>query len=544
MKKTLFFTIALLLASCTARHVRPNDVIQPETENTGLQASYSDIAVALSRAVFKEQQLRCFIKQEALKKFGTDYDVFYPLLKDTEVSEKETFAAILNKYASEETPDLRRNYPPLLNIHCPNYFPVSQWDTANDSVVGIICNDVLYVNGEIVDTLDYTKIPAIRVLSLDDSEKITIARTTRANDPLRINDKYAFSDRIFAPHQSINLRSTTQYDSKNPRYDEEGLLPLSEIESHLINTYNLTKWKKQATRFWFNYGITSQYSTSVRIPQTPREDVHECLYRIKLNPTSFQSIREIAESKVSNNDTRIIDPECSRKTHPLSREDIFRRMLTGRTITINIRVFSLTKDGRQSTREMRIRATPEKLFNLAIHQGYRKPSFWKRSKYFYSLDIPKIKSKWFYPTDYGMDTRLFRWDLEKLPTSFYVSIFVENEDLPETEEVTETYQFNYMSKSGIGLKLGINPSGNTNFNLNFNQNNDQSYQKNYTTKYTLKRKFRNLGTTSIDYYKDYPIEEVLSNRTVVLGRVGTEAVEMSFIPMSQRFYNFMHVKNK
>ena len=478
MKKTLFFTIALLLASCTARHVSPNDVIQPETENTGLQASYSDIAVALSRAVFKEQQLRCFIKQEALKKFGTDYDVFYPLLKDTEVSEKETFAAILNKYASEETPDLRRNYPPLLNIHCPNYYPVSQWDIANDSVVGIICNDVLYVNGEIVDTLDYTKIPAIRVLSLDDSEKITIARTTRANDPLRINDKYAFSDRIFAPHQSINLRSTTQYDSKNPRYDEEGLLPLSEIESRLINAYNLTKWKKQATRLWFNYGITSQYSTSVRIPQTSREDVHECLYRIKLNSTSFQSIREITETENSKykKEYRILDPECSQKTHYLSREEIFRRMLTGRTITINIRVFSLTKDGRQSTREMRIRATPEMLFNLAIRQGYRKPSFWRRSKYFYSLDVLKIKSKWFYPTDYGMDTRLFRWDLEKLPTSFYVSIFVENEDLPETEEVTETYQFNYMSKSGIGLKLGINPSGNTNFN--FNHNNDQSYQKN------------------------------------------------------------------
>lgn len=83
------------MASCTKEYVKTIDEAEPQVILNDNERSLSDFAVILSKAINQEPELREFIRNEALKQFDKDHDVFYPFVKDAMVAGDKTFRDIL-----------------------------------------------------------------------------------------------------------------------------------------------------------------------------------------------------------------------------------------------------------------------------------------------------------------------------------------------------------------------------------------------------------------------------------------------------------------
>ena len=68
----------------------------------------------LSKATFNNQDVRKFLKEEAIKQFDKNYDVLYAKVKDYTIGDK-TFEEILTGYSSAEEMNAIFNAIPRLN---------------------------------------------------------------------------------------------------------------------------------------------------------------------------------------------------------------------------------------------------------------------------------------------------------------------------------------------------------------------------------------------------------------------------------------------
>lgn len=55
----------------------------------------------MSKAVSQRQDVRMFLKAQALKKFDNDFNVFYPFVKNEKIGER-TFKDVLSDYEKNE----------------------------------------------------------------------------------------------------------------------------------------------------------------------------------------------------------------------------------------------------------------------------------------------------------------------------------------------------------------------------------------------------------------------------------------------------------
>lgn len=91
----------------------------------------------LLQAMIDEEPVREFLKQEAVKMFNYDYDVFYPLVKDKPMANGKTLRETLLKY-SENPGELYEIEAalPLLTIFVPtlpeNSFSAQSWNTVTE----------------------------------------------------------------------------------------------------------------------------------------------------------------------------------------------------------------------------------------------------------------------------------------------------------------------------------------------------------------------------------------------------------------------------
>lgn len=139
------------------------------------QEAQKKFAKVLSKAISDNSALRSFIKEESLKQFDNDYDVFYPFVKHKIVSGKQTFREILLSYCENEG-DLKQieESSLLLNILVPDLslfggFNAEKWDITNNDVA-VVANDdadnTVYEDGEEIGSLSLSEIPAFLVWSL------------------------------------------------------------------------------------------------------------------------------------------------------------------------------------------------------------------------------------------------------------------------------------------------------------------------------------------------------------------------------------------
>lgn len=83
MRKFILLATAIsIIAGCSKNQLEPAASINdPEISETVIENAKKDFSVILSRAVSSDENLRVFIKENALKQFDMDYDVFYPYVR-------------------------------------------------------------------------------------------------------------------------------------------------------------------------------------------------------------------------------------------------------------------------------------------------------------------------------------------------------------------------------------------------------------------------------------------------------------------------------
>jgi hypothetical protein len=147
----------------------------------------------LSMAVSNHQEVRSFLKRQALEMINNDYDVFYPVVKDLSIygnnqksaSGGVTLRSTLLPYFEDESELIEiEQQLPLLTIFVPslpeNSFSAETWNTANEEENPVVAvrlstsNDVPMIdnfnNQEYV--VESELIPAYPVIVVKDNERI------------------------------------------------------------------------------------------------------------------------------------------------------------------------------------------------------------------------------------------------------------------------------------------------------------------------------------------------------------------------------------
>lgn len=208
--RLLSFVSVLLVAitlGCTQEFKPSNEIATVPQEENPLQC----FASILSRAVYYEPELRAFIKNNALKQFDRDYDVFYPFVKNSIVCDGQTFRDLLLKYDNANHLPLIEEKEPLLNILVPDWswvdeecFSVCNWDVANpDVLVTYECPGSLiplYGKGELLGSMQGNEFPSIPVLVVKRNERMVYQPTK--SGPLM----YDFDDPAYDGSQEVKTK--------------------------------------------------------------------------------------------------------------------------------------------------------------------------------------------------------------------------------------------------------------------------------------------------------------------------------------------------
>lgn len=456
------FSLGGLLTSCSTNDETYEKETQSTHESVTLKPKDAQIKFAeiLSKAVYNSQSLRKFLKEEAVEQFDNDYDIFYPLVKDKIVENGKSFKEILRFYSENQNDiDNIEETLPLLNILIPD---LSSYTNINAENLDITDNElpvcvsnagqksVLFVGGDSIAKLDLQEVPAFHILVVKNNERVTLGNSTALRSTNTMG-KYQFIDDVY--DKTKNKPITNDLRSSTDAFPQTDYLM-----SHQIDPKVRDAWKYfQGTpyqRDYIYYGLTP----------TKKEGkldiaMEECLYRFMINPNIYYRIADQTE------DPRIKKEDTSNEKSELPREEIIRRLWTEGSFEITIDVFTGSKGAKEVStldkQRLRYPAKPDQLFDIQISKSKRHKTMFRRTKYTYWIEADNLGTKWFYPAQFSLPSRIDKWNLETQSLERYVSIFEhdEQEKITEKVESSTTYTHNFKwsgegSYSGIKTSLG------------------------------------------------------------------------------------------
>lgn len=545
MKKNLLIFATLLIGglffnSCT----NEDDYVSTPSETNSLtcssmdkQAGMARFSEILSKAAYEKKEVRDFLKSQALEKFDNGYNVFYSLVKDKKVDESQSLKEILESYAKDnkELSDIEAAVP-LLNIHLPEIadLKVSDIDT-NDEEIPVLYSNNFYLNGEVVHTLAEDEIPGFAVFVIDESGSVQKKQgaTVRSNSELSINNEYEFVDPAFSPSFVAKATARTSgYETLSEKYLREGLVPKDDIDPELLKAYQNSLSNLRATRSMMYYGMATPNQT----PNTMRSDVKDCIFRFKIAGDAFERLESIA---TDNGNKPLFNGSTSNKKSPLSREEVLKRLLTGRAFCFMFRIEGIINGATVVSEGMKVYVTPEKLFNLYINESRRHSTAFRHSKYTYSINKNNIQEKWFYPMDHGHDTRLNSWDIAYQPIEKKVVAYLVDPNDGQTKNITEKYTVTYVTNNELGANISGKIKEIINIGINGKVNSSTTTTKEVTTTYTVNYKNERLDEFQFNFFNDYPIERTSPNgKYIVPIRKGKGIIETSILPVTNSFFTY------
>jgi hypothetical protein len=260
MKKLLVPSLIVLLAflnSCSdenqIRKKAEYNLLSIENE-TAYKRSF---AVALSKAIVSDKNVRDFLRQEALQMFDGDYDVLYGLVKNKEMENGKTLEETLSAQF-ESIEDLKKIEAalPLLTVFVPTLpegsFSAEQWETSSQipfvSMRLSSTNDIPTITPEGKEfVMDADVIPAFPVIVIKDNERMQYNGQPGYGD-LKSSRKFSNGEREYKFLDDI----FDQEISKTP----PSLRKRTSVDSKLISAYNIYSTADGWHRDLIYYGIT------------------------------------------------------------------------------------------------------------------------------------------------------------------------------------------------------------------------------------------------------------------------------------------------
>lgn len=459
VKKVLVLFVLFALISCSAKdEISLCEQENVKSENIGInQNAQRDFAIILSKAVEDNADLRMFLRDEAQKQFDNTYDVFYPYVRNSKVGEKSTFREILLNYTTEkELAGIERSLP-LLNIAIPDLsmfdaFSVNEWDAYNDEIAVSYIegnnNSVFYSNGDSVFSLPKGSLPAFPYMVVKNSDRLKVVDRGLTRSSNMDDLQYDFVDDIF--NKSLNKPATrsktTSYINYEVNQDGQYLSPDS-LDQRVKEAYAKTKNSSfECARDIIYYNLDKTNSEKGKLNIYWREK----LWKFRLSPDAYS---DIAQKELGD---PVIDSECHQRKSAFSKEELVKKIWTNGKYSFKFWIECGGKNGGDISIQKNVYVEPYKLFQFSkIKCEYQHSTAFRKSKYYYSVDLSDIKPLWVNVNEVSNGKDLFliedTWDLANFASNINIKI----EESDPTIEFTKSVEFSNTFAGNLGFEIGI-----------------------------------------------------------------------------------------
>lgn len=418
----------------------------------------SQFATILSKAVADNSALREFIRDEALKQFDNDYDVFYPYVKSKEVEDGVTFRELLLKYcSSEEQLASIEESTPKLTILVPDWswldaFSVKNWDPSESNVfVGYTESGeshTVFLNGKAI-MLEEGEFPEDPTLIIKDNERMVVSAKTKSGDI-----QYAFKYPEYDGSQRISSKGRDWHEDDIDLGAEivDNFVPAKDIDQLVIKAYEEFKENKPLNacqRDYIYYGL-SKSNPDTGILNT---GICERLYRFRLHPSCYGKISD-GDKDDKLNDAKTVHG----RSNQLSAKKLKELIWSGGVFDLKFD-FYVGKSGETVTNTFNpsyaYSCHGSELFDLSkVHRKFKKQTAFAKGVYKYYFEEKNLVSKWFYPI--GIQT-LPNWDISEVSNKMMISVSEVDASAVITETVSKTFTYsrNFNWKTDIGAEGDI-----------------------------------------------------------------------------------------
>ena len=434
-KKLVLVALCAMLVSCAKDVTVSNS--ESSVQELNAMSSENSFAKILSKAVSENENLRVFIKNQALRQFDKDFDVFYPYVKNMIVSGDDTFRDILCRYTSEEELAKIEQSCPKLNILVPDWswingdcFGVNNWDTSSDEVC-VGCSQLggssfLYSDGDFCGNLQKGDIPSFPVLIIKSNERMVVKGVTTKGGEL----EYAFLSPEF-DGSCVTTKSGgkwVNYDIdlvENPEMPD-AFVAESKIDPKVIAAYNECKDTPEAAqRDYVYYGLTKENSTGKR-----NQYIKEYIACMRLDNADSYALYD------DSGDIRFVPIEKDSEAY--TNEELLKKIWTDGMLDFHFYISIASKDGKVSVSDKYVTLKFGDLFDvIKTHVSFRHKVTWGPGrKWIYRVDKDCFVPKWC-----NINVELPRWDVGYESSNMVISVVEYDASVKSTMTISNSYEF-------------------------------------------------------------------------------------------------------
>ncbi len=482
-KWSLAMAVLFGMAAC-----QQEDALLAESEKTvtetvvNTEALLTDFAEVLSKATYARQEVREFLKEEAVKQFDKNYDVLYALVRDKKIGEA-TFHDVLVEYSSEEEMDRIEAGLPLLNILIPEiaFFDINaaNMDCEDAEIPVAISKEKvtsLYLNGVCEVDLEKGEVPDFHTFVVNENSRVIVTPATKGGKPTIsfISPNYDGTQEIATTRAFAVSASTVGGKA---------------IEAFKYFYQNASgKNSRALQRDYIYYGMTPNGGKG-----TLKRDVSEYISFIEVDPKAYFKIADQRVGAVYD-DPYIKNESVSRKKKDFTEQELIDAMWTKGQYNFKVEIISASKTQPDLAY---IPAGPAEIWKFNYERDYRHGTWFRKKKYTYKLTPENFEAKRYYlnPDWITFST----WDLSV--ESLYRHINFWEED----ESVKTTYSYSYdltkMNSQKIDgeFKFGLGTEK-ENVGVGIGISNTTTVSKTQEFKFERQDKDDNLGTKKIYFY--------------------------------------------
>ncbi len=422
---------SLLLAACAAALVGmtacqkedPAENRRPKSENVSKnEALLSGFAETLSKIVYDRQDVREFLKEEAIKQFDKNYDVLYALVKDKEIG-GTTLRNLLVEYSSEAKIATIEENIPLLNILVPKIaifgIAAENMDCTDPEIPVAVSKEkatTLYLNGEYAVDLEKGEIPDFHTFVVNENSRVIVDAITRSGE-----QTFTF----ISPNYDGSIREDEEPQTRSTA------MTAAEVGAKAVTAYNYFYADNSGSnsrsyqRDYIYYGITPANGNG-----TLNRLVSEYISFLEVDPKAYF---KIADQKTGEayEDPSIKSNQTSQEKRSLTDAELLDRMWTKGAYDFRFEVFSANST--QPT-IVYLPLKPEELWDFHIASSYRHSTWFRHSKYTYTIDPNKFTAKRVYLKNKQIS--FGKWDLSQEALERYISIYEEDKQARYTTTVS------------------------------------------------------------------------------------------------------------
>lgn len=501
MKNVFCALLGLLcfFVSCSDDGVKPVTAQSDSSTNISADKAKEECMVSfaqiLSAATFDNKDVREFLKTEALKKFDKNYDILYLAVKDEMIGDL-TFRQTLASYSSEEAIDSIEANVPLLNIYltCTAFLEIYPEDLDTEDKFTPIAVSVkdsvdFFCGGEKELSLPKGEIPDCHVFVVGENSRVVVNEVTASNKSLSARG-FRFIDEAF---------DGTIENSANKSVVASGNI----IGARAVQAFGYfyaddnSVNRKEFQRDYIYYGLTPDKRTGSLI-----RSVSEYLAYIKISPSAMNTMADQEEDPQIKN----LTPE-KKKGDPWTYSELLNQVWTRGAFNIR---FDVITSNHNEPQTVYIPLTPDQLWQMSYSYRKQHKTWFRRTRYFYSVFPDKFTAKDIY---LDCPISLGRWDISQESLCRYINIFEEDKSAEVTKSVTYEMEETKSDvvKDGVKINLGTDTASVTVEVGGSNSSSDQ--KKSYVT---VTEKWSEgadkLGSVRIEYHDPVIDARIAPNR--------------------------------